>query len=78
MTEIFWDASAGEFHIDALRWIHLKKITFWNSLTPRILTEEEPVLGIDPPAFKCVYHRCRARSGYDTRAGIMRVCAWTP
>jgi phage gp29-like protein len=32
--------------------------------------------GIDPPPFKFVYHRCRARSGYDTRAGIMRVCAW--
>ncbi len=29
-----------------------------------------------PQPFKFVYHRCRTRSGYDTRAGIMRVCAW--
>jgi phage gp29-like protein len=38
--------------------------------------EEAPISGIDPPPFECVYHRCRARSGYDTWAGIMRVWAW--
>jgi phage gp29-like protein len=76
MMEIVWDASRGEARIQALRWIHPKKITFWDSITPRVLTEDEPVRGADPPPFKCVYHRCRARSGYDTRAGLMRVCAW--
>lgn len=28
------------------------------------------------PPFKLVYHRYKARSGYDTRAGVLRVCAW--
>jgi phage gp29-like protein len=47
------------------------------TLTPRALADKEPVRGIEPPPFKFFYHRCRARSGYDTRTGIMRVCAWT-
>lgn len=76
MMEILWEASSGEVGIRELDWIHPKKITFHDSLIPKILTVSEPVRGIEPPPFKFVYHRCRARSGYDTRAGIMRVCAW--
>ncbi len=76
MMEILWDVSGGEVRIKSLKWIHPKKITFSESLTPRVITDEAPVCGIDPQPFKFVYHRCRTRSGYDTRAGIMRVCAW--
>jgi phage gp29-like protein len=76
MLEIIWNMSAGQSAIRELKWIHPKKITFWNSMTPRILTEEDQVQGIDPPPFKVVYHRYKARSGYDTRAGILRVCGW--
>jgi len=76
MMEILWDASAGQNWIRSLRWVHPKKITFWNSVHPRIFTEDDPVHGIDPPPFKFIYHRYKARSGYDTRAGILRVCAW--
>lgn len=76
MMEIVWDASAGQAAIRDLKWIHPKKITFWESLTPRVLTLEDQVRGIDPPPFKFVFHRYKARSGHDTRAGIMRVCAW--
>ncbi|MCE5333196.1 MAG: DUF935 domain-containing protein [Desulfobacteraceae bacterium] len=68
--------SAGQAGISGLRWIHPKKVTFWDSIHPRILTDEDPVRGIDPPPWKFVYHRYKARSGYDTRAGILRVCAW--
>ncbi|MEN6441695.1 MAG: DUF935 family protein [Syntrophobacter sp.] len=76
MMEILWEVSSGEVHIRKLCWVHPKKVTFHVSLTPRVLTELDPIRGIEPPPFKFVYHRCRARSGYDTRAGIMRVCAW--
>ena len=76
MVEILWDASEGDVGISGLRWVPPKRITFWETLTPKILTKEEPIRGIEPPPFKFVYHRCRARSRYDTRAGIMRVCAW--
>ena len=76
MLELLWDTSGREVRPRDIRWIHPKKITFWNSLTPRLLTEENQVEGIDPPPFKFIYHRYKARSGYDTRAGILRVCAW--
>lgn len=76
MMEILWEAYDGRVGIRGLRWVHPKKITFWNSLTPMVLTEQDPIRGVEPPPFKFVYHRCRSRSGYDTRAGIMRVCAW--
>lgn len=76
MIELLWDVSGNEVRPIDFRWIHPKKITFWNSITPRILTEENLVEGIDPPPFKFLYHRYKARSGYDTRAGILRICAW--
>lgn len=76
MMEILWDVSEGQSLIRNLRWIHPKKVTFWNSITPKVLTEKEPVRGIDPPPFKFVYHRYKARSGHDVRGGILRVCAW--
>lgn len=76
MMEILWDVSSGQAAIRDLTWIHPKRVTFWDSLTPRIFTEEEPVRGIDPTPWKFIYHRYKARSGYDTRSGILRVCAW--
>lgn len=76
MMEILWDVSGGEVVPAGLRWIHPKRVTFAFSMTPRILTEDDMARGIDPPPFKTVYHRYKARSGYDTRAGILRVCAW--
>jgi len=76
MHEILWDVSASENRIRGLRWVHPKKVTFYNSLTPRVLTEDDNLNGIDPPPFKFAYHRYKARSGYDTRAGILRVCGW--
>jgi phage gp29-like protein len=76
LAEIVWDVSASGVGVRELRWIPAKKAIFWESMTPRILTEQEPVRGIDPPPWKVIYHRYKARSGYDTRAGILRVCAW--
>ncbi len=76
MHEILWEQSERQAAPRELRWIHPKKLTFWNSLTPRVLTLEEPVQGVDPQPFKWIYHRYKARSGYDTRAGIMRTCTW--
>ncbi len=76
LTEILWDVSAGQAAIRGLRHVHPKKITFRDSIYPRVLTDDEPIRGIDPPPYKFAYHRYKARSGYDTRAGIMRVCAW--
>ena len=86
LEEIQWDMSGGKAVIGGLSWIHAKKAVFYERgasnmwaksvEVPRILTEAEPFNGEVMPPFKLVYHRYKARSGYDTRAGILRVCAW--
>jgi phage gp29-like protein len=86
MTEISWLTDAGRAVIAGLRWIHPKRAVFYDRQAgspwdpsyemPRVTTEAEPTVGELMPPFKMVYHHYKARSGYDTRAGIMRVCAW--
>ena len=76
VMEIMWEVSEGQAWVRNLHWVHPKKITFWDTIRPRILTDAEPSRGQQMPAFKFVYHRYKARSGHDTRSGIMRVCAW--
>jgi len=85
MSEIKWGIDGGRAYITELSWIHQKKAVFyerggnmWQKSydAPRIQTEAEPVYGEAMPPFKMIYHRYKARSGYDTRAGVLRVCAW--
>jgi len=86
LCEILWSADGGKAKIARLQWIHAKKALFYERgaanmwaksfEVPRILTEAEPFNGEIMPSFKLVYHRYKARSGYDTRAGLLRVCAW--
>jgi phage gp29-like protein len=85
LVEILWGIDGGRAVVTGLNWIHPKKGSFldrgagmWTPMprAPRILTEEHPIDGEEMPPFKLVYHRYKARSGHDTRAGILRVCAW--
>lgn len=86
LAELLWRIDSGKAVIDRIAWIHAKKALFyergaanmWQKSyeVPKILTEAQPIEGEAMPAFKLVYHRYKARSGYDTRAGLLRVCAW--
>ena len=85
LTEIDWKVEDGKARIARLRWIHPKRTTFvklvadqWaaDDLTPRLLTENDEIEGEEIPPFKSIYHRYKARSGYDTQAGVLRVVAW--
>jgi len=85
LAEIVWQIQGRQVVIGDMTWIHPKKTSFYEleasmwskSLEmPRIITEAEPIKGEVMPPFKLVYHRYKARSGYDTRAGVLRVCAW--
>jgi hypothetical protein len=85
MCEIGWSTDSGKAMIAELSWIHAKKAVFyerggnmWEKSfeSPRVMTETEPIYGELMPPFKLVYHKYKARSGYDTRAGVLRVCAW--
>ncbi|MBW1991575.1 MAG: DUF935 domain-containing protein [Deltaproteobacteria bacterium] len=75
VLEIIWDMQDGWAWVRELRPIPPKKVTFVNSLTPRLLTENS-LEGEEFPPWKVVYHRHRARSGHDTRNGVLRVCAY--
>jgi phage gp29-like protein len=85
-AELMWQIDSGRAVIDDIRWIHAKKAVFYergaasqwqkSCEIPRILTEAQPINGEEMPPFKLVYHRYKARSGYDTRAGLLRIVAW--
>ena len=72
---IKWEINGGKAVISDLAWIHQKRLTFADSLTPKLMTDENP-MGEEIGPFEIVYHRHKARSGYDTRSGMIRVCAW--
>ena len=86
VNEIIWSTDAGKAVIGRIAWIHAKKALFYERgaanmwaksfEVPRILTETQPIEGEQMPAFKLIYYRYKARSGYDTRAGVLRVCSW--
>jgi len=75
VSEIVWDTDSGRAVVTDLKWIHQKKLIFTETMHPRLMTDDHPT-GEEIPAFKVIYHRHKARSGYDTRAGMLRVCAW--
>ena len=75
VSEVVWDTDGGRAVVSDLKWIHQKKLIFTETLHPRLITDNSPT-GEEIPPFKVVYHRHKARSGYDTRAGMLRVCAW--
>jgi phage gp29-like protein len=76
LSEISWDLADGRARVTELRWIPQKKITFRESLSPRLLTPQAPWQGEEPPSWKVIYHRYKARSGYASRAGVLRVVGW--
>ena len=76
VTEIFWEVVDNQAVVTGLRWVNPKKLCFTRSLTPRLLTDQDRYQGIEAPPWKIIYHRYKARSGYDTRAGMLRVVAW--
>jgi len=73
--EIVWEIEAGRAVPARLVRVPPRRITFVDSLVPRILTGDDRQ-AMDVPPFKIVYHRHQARSGHDMRAGLLRVCAW--
>ena len=85
MVEILWGIQGENVLIEKLSWIHPKRAVFYergaqiwqkSPEMPKIITEAEQINGEIMPPFKLIYHRFKARSGYDTRAGILRVCSW--
>jgi phage gp29-like protein len=76
LSEIIWEVTAGQARVAELRWIPQKLVTFGEDLQPRLLTAEARWQGVEPPPWKVIYHRYKARSGNATRAGVLRVAGW--
>lgn len=76
VLEIGWTVRDGYNVIESLDWVHQKKL-FWDSMTDEMLlrTTEHPE-GISFPRNKFVIHRYKARSGHESRAGLLRVVSW--
>ena len=77
--EITWDVAGGEVRIADLEWKSQRRFTYdwWGAANQlRILTDSEPIRGIEVPPSKFVIHQCRARSGAPSRQGLLRTCAW--
>jgi phage gp29-like protein len=75
ICEIVWGTDGRRNIVEGLNWVHQKRLTFVDDMVPKLITQENLMGEVIPP-FKAVYHRHKARSGYDTRAGMTRVCAW--
>lgn len=84
-VEINWDRQGGQAWIQGFEWIPQKRWTFaehsagWDTplpKLPRLLTDAEPIRGMDVPLFKVVYHRYLGRSGFAQRAGLLRGLAY--
>jgi phage gp29-like protein len=76
LAEVIWEVAGGQAVVTELRWIPQKRVVFGDDLRPRLLTAESRWQGQEPPPWKVIYHRYKARSGYPTRAGVMRVVGW--
>jgi phage gp29-like protein len=76
LTEIIWGVDQGQVLVEDLKWVPQKKVTFLEDLNPRLLTSDGPWQGVPFPQWKIIYHRYKAKSGYDTRAGVLRVVGY--
>jgi len=76
LSEIIWEVTGGQARVSELRWIPQKKTIFGEDRQPRLLTSEAGWQGVAPPLWKVIYHRYKARSGYPTRSGVLRVVGW--
>jgi phage gp29-like protein len=76
LVELIWERSRDRVWVAELKWIPQKKVTFVEDLTPRLLTSDQPFEGKPFPPFKVIYHRYKAKSGHDTRAGVLRVVGY--
>ena len=76
LCEIIWEVTAGRARVAELRWIPQKKVTFGEDWKPRLLDSRSPLAGDEPPPWKVIYHRYKARSGHATRSGVLRVVGW--
>jgi phage gp29-like protein len=76
LAEIIWGVDRERARVEELKWVPQKKLTCVEDLAPRLLTADGPWQGVPFPSWKVIYHRYKAKSGHDTRAGVLRVVGY--
>lgn len=81
-SETLWSTDGGRVSIRGLLPVPVRRLTYLPRgaepipAAPRLITDQEPIYGIDLPPWKFVIHTPRATSGSVMRSGLMRTCCW--
>ena len=84
-SEIQWAMNGDQAWASRLEWVPQQRFTYlprgatMNMPVPQIpnlLTDAEPVYGVEVPPYQLIYHRYEARSGIASRGGLFRPCAF--
>lgn len=77
ILELFWDIDKdGRNVIRSIDWVNPKKLLWdFEDEVLKITTQEFPE-GIELPENKFVVHKYKAKSGHESRAGVMRIISW--
>lgn len=76
VSEIMWAIEGKQVVPASLQWVHQKRFIFGERHELRLVTDDEPVRGIELPPNKFVTHTYKAKSGWACRAGVLRVVSW--
>jgi phage gp29-like protein len=74
IAEIQWRIAADVMPT-GVTWVEPQRFV-WTGNVPRLLTDKEPQDGEVLPANKFLVHVHKGRSGWPSRAGLLRTCAW--
>ncbi|MCO6437847.1 MAG: DUF935 family protein [Phycisphaerae bacterium] len=75
VAEIIWDTAGGEFRPVDFVPVDFTRLAFDHLNRLRILTEDEPRDGIEPPPLKFIVHSPHCVCGHPQRGGLLRVTA---
>ncbi len=75
VAEIVWDVAGGALRAVELLPVDFARITFGELDEVRLLTQDAPVEGIEPPPNKFIVHIPHSVSGHPQRGGLLRVTA---
>jgi phage gp29-like protein len=75
IAELVWEVVGGELQLVDICPVDFTRIAFDDLGAPRILTEEEPIDGIELVPNKFVVHTPHSVNGFASRGGLLRVTA---
>jgi len=75
IVELVWEATPAGVRLKALQPVDFGRLILGDLDEIRVLTEEEPIKGVELPPDKFIVHTPHAVSGHPSRGGLLRVTA---